>query len=206
MKIEGFLSKEFAISLFLIFLGAAFGIFAPDLDQRLLQVDNVIQHRSMVTHSFLLGWIFLWLSKQEKTQLFEFFAVGIFIGLAVHLSFDLFPKRWSGHALIYLPFVGNLRNIPFDGNLIPPLFSFLWMLGNLWLCLTFVWRILEKDPKKQIGAIGILLLVFLITSNTEQSFWLPLAVLLVCLWASFKRGAKGWKFFVQIILKWPHLK
>jgi len=191
MKTERILSKDFAISLFLIFIGAAFGVFAPDWDQRLLKVDHIIQHRSIVTHSFLFGWIFLWLSKREKTRIFESFAVGIFAGLAVHLSFDLFPKGWSGYALIYLPWIGNLRKIPFDGDLIPPLFSFLWILGNLWLCLNFMRRILEKDSKQQIGAIGILLMVFLITSNTEPTFWLPLTTLLVCLWVSFKWGRKG---------------
>ena len=186
MNTEDLFSKEFAISLFLIFIGSAFGVLLPDLDQRLLKVSNFIQHRSILTHSCLLGWVFYWLAKREKAELFSFFAVGIFIGLAVHLSFDLFPRRWWGVALIYIPLVGNLRNIPLDGDLLPPLFSFVWILGNIWICFAFVQRIIGTNQLKMISAIVITLIVFLITSHTERTFWLPFFVLLICLLTSFK--------------------
>ena len=186
MEEKNTISKEFIISIFLVFIGAAFGVFFPDFDQTFLKINSIIQHRSIITHSCLLGLIFLWLSKRDQSELFRFFAVGIFIGIAVHLSFDLFPRRWWGGALIYIPLIGNLRSLPFDGDLLPPLFSSLWILGNIWFCLVQVYRIMSKNNQYLIASVFIMLFIFLIASTRERNFWLPFFTLSICFLISFR--------------------
>ena len=43
--------------------------------------------------------------------------MGVNLGVAVHLAFDLFPRAWKGYALVSLPFYGWM----------PPLVCWVWI-------------------------------------------------------------------------------
>ena len=97
----------------------------PDWDQ-VISIPLVIQHRSMITHSCLLVFLVAGIPRYGRKM-----AWGAAIGLAIHLVSDMFPKAWKGFAFIHIPLFGRLTWIPFDGDLIPTIFSFLWLGGNV---------------------------------------------------------------------------
>ena len=101
--------------------GLAVGLHLPDIDQFLPLLD----HRSILTHSpFLSIAIFILALKKRHAGLLMA-AVGISLGVAVHLAFDLFPRGWSGYALISAPIYGRTG----------ALFSGLWIGGSMGVCL-----------------------------------------------------------------------
>ena len=82
-----------------VLVGLHCGIIMPDIDQR----TNLLLHRSIITHSPLIPLILLFLALRIGLGLYAF-AMGVSIGFAVHHAFDLFPKGWTGAALISIPF------------------------------------------------------------------------------------------------------
>ena len=77
-------------------VGLAAGNWFPDVDQK----TGLLLHRSIVTHGPLVPFIVVVIASGTRTIPFRWFALGLVVGFAVHLSFDLFPKGWSGFALI----------------------------------------------------------------------------------------------------------
>ena len=90
------------------------------------------------------------------------------LGLAIHLSFDLFPRGWSGFALISVPTYGWT----------PPWFSWWWIaistVASTYLALRLVRGVLE-------GGLFFLALVFAFgyIAAAEDAFWRPLVALTV---------------------------
>lgn len=82
-----------------VWIGAGF----PDVD---LRVKTLLPHRSMATHGFLLPAFLLVGSRLVRPEWAGWFAVGFSSGTALHLAFDLFPKRWRGLARVHAPAVG----------------------------------------------------------------------------------------------------
>ena len=85
------------------------GLDVPDLDQHLPLLD----HRDGLTHGLLpalaaAAW--RWLRP---------LAAGLAIGIALHLSADLFPAAMTGYATVKLPFAGSLGR-----------WSYAWLLAN----------------------------------------------------------------------------
>ena len=83
-------------------VGLAVGNWFPDVDQK----TDLLVHRSIVTHGPLLPIIVVGVASVMRTTPLRWVALGLAVGLAVHLSFDLFPKGWSGFALISVPGYG----------------------------------------------------------------------------------------------------
>ena len=80
----------------------------------------------MITHSCLWVLLFAWIPRYGGV-----IAMCAAIGMAFHLVPDMFPDKWHGFAFIYIPFLGRLTWLPFDGDWIPTIFSFLWLGGNV---------------------------------------------------------------------------
>ena len=78
-----------------VVVGLHCGIVMPDIDQR----TTLLLHRSIITHSPLIPVIVVLLALRIGLGLYTF-AMGVSIGFAVHHAFDLFPKGWTGAALI----------------------------------------------------------------------------------------------------------
>lgn len=112
----------------------------PDWDLK-LRIPLIIWHRSIITHSCIIPLLIM-------CFLIPFLGkINIFLGkigvhicrvigflFAVHFVCDLFPNSWQGTAFIYIPIVRNMQWIPWDGDLIPLIFSFLWLLFNSIIC------------------------------------------------------------------------
>lgn len=117
--------KEINFFIFLSFLsmGLMIGIIFPDFDQ---SYKNLLGHRSIVTHSILLPWLiyfYIIFNKNKFSSTIVYICIGIFLGIAIHLSADLFPKGWRGYALI--KFIGNIS--------IGKIGSILWIIANIFL-------------------------------------------------------------------------
>ena len=86
-----------------LFIGLIIGLFFPDIDQGF---QNLLGHRSIITHSILFPYLFYhYLIKKKKDPKVRNISLimGIFLGIGLHLSADLYPKEWVGYALIKLP-------------------------------------------------------------------------------------------------------
>ena len=97
----------------LLFFGAVIGGTFADID---LAPPLPIKHRSAWTHGPLIPFGILYLVNFYPPA--WWFAVGFLPAFAVHLVFDMFPKKWHGGAKIKL--------FPIPGTL-PALFSFLFL-------------------------------------------------------------------------------
>ena len=107
------------LAILLAGIGLFCGAILPDTDQ----VIPLLIHRSVLTHGFLipLGLCLL----AERRSALRLFVIGVCAASAVHLAYDLFPRAWSGYALVTVPFVGRTSSI----------FSWLWLALSLVVCL-----------------------------------------------------------------------
>src|SRR6185295_1150742 len=92
------------------------------------------------------------------------------LGMAVHLSFDLFPIAWRGLALITIPGVGVMGAT----------FSVLWVATNLLACVYFALWLLEKRSEAII-AFGGMVVGLSIAATRETSVLPALLVLMAAL-------------------------
>jgi len=138
---------NYFIFLGLLFIGFFIGLGFPDIDQG---YKNALGHRSIITHSILLPYIFYYFFIKKRILYNRFFVliiIGIFLGIGLHLSADLFPKGWIGYALIKLP--GNID----VGGLSP-----IWIGSNALVSLYFAGSCLNNLTKQK--AIWITYLIF----------------------------------------------
>ena len=84
----------------LITVSFLFGIKLPDWDFKLR-----LRHRSILTHSPFVTIIFITLYETKTSYFFKYFIVGFSIAIAIHILFDLFPRKWDGGALLKIPFI-----------------------------------------------------------------------------------------------------
>ena len=84
------------VALIALFIGAAIGLYFPDIDR----VFPFLLHRSGITHSVLIPFAVLWLTREQRPEWLRAVLIGVCLTLAVHLSFDLFPVLWMGYGLI----------------------------------------------------------------------------------------------------------
>ena len=85
---------------FLLIIVAFFlGIKLPDWDFKLR-----LRHRSILTHSPFITIIFITLYETDASYFFKYFIIGFSSAIAIHMLFDLFPKKWHGGALLKIPF------------------------------------------------------------------------------------------------------
>ena len=125
---------NYFIFLGVLFIGFFIGLGFPDIDQG---YNNALGHRSIITHSILLPYIFYYFFIKKRILYNRFFVliiIGIFLGIGLHLSADLFPKSWQGNALIKLPGnidVGGLSSIWIGGNALVSLYFAGSCLNNL---------------------------------------------------------------------------
>ena len=125
---------------------ASFG-FALILGVRLPDIDLYtpgLKHRSAITHSVLLPWLMTLTG-------FPAIVAGLATGMAIHMLADVFPKAWSGGALIKMPFFGSL------GQLSP-----FWLILNLLICLALGLHTLSlQSDWVRYGSFTLSLLVLL---------------------------------------------
>ena len=144
--------------------GLAVGNWFPDIDQK----TGLLLHRSIVTHGPLVPFIIFAAASGSRSIRLRWFALGVTLGVAIHLSFDLFPHGWSGFALISIPTYGWTA----------PWFSWIWIAVSTVACAYMAVRLVR-------GAVGAslfllsLIFAFGFIAVGEDSFWRPIVALTV---------------------------
>lgn len=110
-----------AVGFILIFSAYIIGIKFPDWDFKMK-----LKHRSILTHSPLVLVIMMYFLKEGDS--FRYFFVGFSLAMGIHFIFDLFPKGWSGGALLQVPILG-LK--------LPPRISQILFVIFIGICLLF---------------------------------------------------------------------
>ena len=107
-----------------LFNASIIGLIFPDFDNYNIQTSffqNFIGHRSILTHSILVPYLFYFYAKKKHKLNNNVITIiiGLFLGLALHLTSDIYPKNGNENELIKLP-----------GNISVGKFSFLWISLN----------------------------------------------------------------------------
>lgn len=87
------------VGFILTFAAYVIGIKFPDWDFKFK-----LKHRSILTHSPLILFFMMYLLKEGDS--FRYFFIGFALAMGIHFIFDLFPKGWSGGALLKIPGLG----------------------------------------------------------------------------------------------------
>ncbi len=147
--------------------GLWIGDWFPDIDQN----TGLLLHRSFVTHGPLIPFLVAGFAFGTRTFQFRWFALGLSVGFALHLCFDLFPNGWSGFALISVLGFGWT----------PQWFSMIWIATSIISCTYIAIRLVRS---------GLDSLVFTVTliggfgymTIEEGMVWKPLmAIAIACL-------------------------
>jgi hypothetical protein len=135
----------------------------PDLDSRV----SFLIHRSIVTHSFFFPILLFWIAHKKEQPTIRFLSMGFSLSITAHLCFDLFPKAWTGFALISIPLYGRAS----------PLFSWVWIAGSIVLCLYLAF-LLVKNLGDVIIVVSSAVVSFGFCATTESVFWPALLALI----------------------------
>ena len=150
-------------------VGAWVGLKLPDVDQR----TDLLLHRSIITHGPLVPLVLFLLLRNVQRTWVRMLPMSVCLGFVVHLAFDLFPRAWSGYALISMPVYGWL----------PGWASIVWISGSVLACA--YWSVLLVRGTLEplilvVGAAGI----FIYAVRSESALFGPLVVaaaaLLIC--------------------------
>ena len=166
-----------ALSFGLLFLvaGLAVGEEFPDVDQ---DVDFLV-HRSIFTHGALLPLLLFPFAAAFKAAPVRLFAIGFSLGVAVHLSFDLFPRAWRGFALIHVPAIGWTY----------PVVSWVWIALSIVVCVYSAMKLVRAGSQGVALVLGVLG-IFVYAGSSEEGLLGPfiavvaagLVALVVLLW------------------------
>ncbi len=150
-----------AIQIVICGIGGVIGLTLADID---LAPPLPVSHRSFWTHSpaipLALWW---WLENQNANEYLFWLALGFLPGFALHLAYDMFPKRWRGSAKI------SLRPLP--GRL-PAALSFLYLVVGMVVGLAAAaW--LVNDLLSAIIVTGISIMLTVAYKKRESGGWPP---------------------------------
>lgn len=155
---------NYIIGLLLLLISIVAGLNLPDLDYRV----SFLVHRSIVTHSFFFPLLLFWVVPKKEKPAIHFLSMGFSLSFVAHLCFDLFPKAWTGFALISIPLYGRIS----------PLLSWLWIAGSIVLCL-YLALLLVKNLWDVAIIIGSAIISFGFCATTERIFWPALMALIL---------------------------
>jgi hypothetical protein len=165
------------IRLLALLAGVYVGFRFPDIDQR----TDLLVHRSIVTHGLLVPLILYFLFGSRRSPApFRLFVAGAALAVAVHLSYDLFPRAWWRHALIHLPSYGWT----------PPFVSWVWIASSIVLC----FYIAIKAAQGWLESTLVFILIFAVFSYsqpTEHSLWRPFVAVIVGIAIAVVLSARG---------------
>jgi len=145
------------------------GYYLIDLD---LNFQNLLGHRSIITHSILIPWLIYFYSKDKTSKYFFTIIMGLFISCSVHLINDLIPKGWSGYAFIKFP--GNISL----GFLSIP-WIFLNALAAMYLGQKILFNYFNKTKYKVLIIIITIITSFLFALNDRNDEMLKFILFLI---------------------------
>lgn len=158
------------------------GFKFPDIDLKFKSIG----HRSVITHSPLLPLMLfilhetnmLWLVYAKKYDITRYFIIGLSLGIALHLLYDLRPKSFKGTALIKFPYIK--KGLTINQSI------YFMLISVIILLLISIYQV------RTIFEIIIMSVIFLITvivnRKTEKGFYTVvfLFLLIFCLGVYFK--------------------
>ena len=155
---------KYLFGLVALLAGLAVGDWFPDIDQK----TGLLLHRSILTHGALVPLIVFAAAYGTRVIQLRWFALGVTVGLAVHLSFDLFPIGWSGFALISVPGYGWTA----------PWFSWTWIAFSTVASTYLAARLVRSGLDGSLFILS-LILAFGYVAMDEDAFWWPVVALTV---------------------------
>jgi len=139
----------------------------PDFD---LMTGGILDHRSIVTHSFFLPLALYILSRIKNSEAYRMATVGAGLAIAIHLAFDLFPKGWHWGALIHVPFYGQTEF----------LFSVVWIGMTVFLCVFIAYMAMKRKLSQILtfpaAGVGF---YYAAEKEPENIFWAGLTLAVV---------------------------
>ena len=149
---------KYVFGLVVMVLGVVAGLEFPDIDQSV----GLILHRSILTHGPLVPMIVFAAASGDHSLPVRWLGIGVCLGVAVHLGFDLFPEEWSGYALISVPGYGRT----------PMLFSWAWIALSMIACVYMAAR-LSRSSAETVLLLAGLAGTFWWASIDERELWGP---------------------------------
>ena len=165
------------LSLVALAVAAYVGLRLPDVDQHV----GFLLHRSIITHGPLFPLV-AYLLGQVDNPMTRRFGMGVGLGFAVHMAFDLFPRSWQGYALISIPGYGW----------VPAWMSWILIAFTLLVSVAFAIKLVRHWGD---GLLFLLALAatFVYASGNERVFWLPLLATVVSLLVVYRAARPGRK-------------
>ena len=171
-----------------LILGVYLGLNFPDIDQR----TDLLVHRSIFTHGFIVPLFFFLFTSLITKKSLRLFLMGFVVAIAVHLSFDLFPRGWWGYALIHIPQIGWT----------PKFISISWIFVSICVCI-YIAISMVRGVFEGFVFLLIVIGIFVFESFSEDQFFAPLTILiitnLIVIWWKFTTGRFKIKVFRAII-------
>lgn len=152
---------KYVLGLMALFIGCAAGVWFPDVDQRI----ELLEHRSILTHGPLLPIVLFALASERESIPLRWLAMGVCIGVAVHLAFDLFPAGWTGYALISVLAWGRMS----------ALFSTVWIGVGVAACMYMGAKLGRGCLEAALFVLGVIG-VFGNAGLHEDALWRPALV------------------------------
>ena len=152
------------LALLALMVGLRLGIWFPDVDQRI----EFLLHRSIVTHGLILPVVLVAIASLSESRVIRWFTIGFCLSVGVHLAFDLFPRAWTGYALVSVPIHGWISE----------LVSRVWIGGSVITCFYVSMR-LAKSPAAATLLIAGLIGISAYAAVGEDALWRPLAAISV---------------------------
>ena len=146
------------VGLILLVVGLWIGLELPDADQS----ASFLLHRSIITHGPLIPGLLFIVAAASRAIPVRWLALGVGIGFAVHLAFDLYPRSWQGYALISVPYFGWM----------PDWFSKAWIGISALLAAHMAARLTRTFFEVSLFVLG-LAGSFIAVAPSENQLWLP---------------------------------
>lgn len=153
---------RYLFSLVALLVGLAVGNWFPDIDQK----TGLLLHRSIITHGPLVPLIVFAAASVTRSIRTRWFALGLTLSFAIHLSFDLFPRSWSGFALISVPTYGWTTSW----------FSGTWIALSMVACTYLALKLVRGALDGSLFLLS-LVLAFGFIAISEDAFWRPVVAL-----------------------------
>lgn len=157
---------KYLVGLLVLLAGLAAGNWFPDIDQE----TDLLLHRSIVTHGPLVPFVVFVAAASTRSIPLRWFVLGVTLSVAIHLSFDLFPRGWSGFALVSVPTYGWTASW----------FSWTWIALSTVACIYLAMRLVRGLLD---GSLFFLSLIFAFSyvASGEDALWRPVTALTVAI-------------------------
>ena len=167
---------KYVIGLIFFVLAIIGGVIFPDLDLK-FSIPGIIAHRSALTYSIILP--LLWYHVSNKNTVNRFISMGLFLGIGIHLSFDMFPTAFAGGGLIYFPFLGRFSFLPGEISLLTAqIVTVIWIFINIYWAFKYYFKAIpNKSWISIIGLIAIPLCLYGYSYYYVGQYWLFPALL-----------------------------